>query len=339
LDTACERTVAGTAWLEEHREQLQQTFCLTSVVMPEHEVYKFGNTTPQVSSQRWLIPCAIAGRCLEIRASAVGGDFPPLRSLRLMASLGIVINTVTRSVSIHAFVRNLSFAGASAEALVCAKALRCPVCDRHNRQMQSRRPAKVTAALTFNDHVYVDVFHIVDSGRAFYPCVAILDEATSFTRSRSVGRAFQRSLSRPLRGGSQREDGEGPQAAECVGRLRDVRSLEHTSPALERFGLPLPSPPSAAAEILLQGSLGQARRHMTKWSFLTTPATPSELVPRKDCPSTAAPGRSPYNPTRRPASGEPPRPENGFHMIPRKSGAARSIRTTRSAHDRETDVI
>ena len=78
-------------------------------------------------------------------------------------------------------VRNLSFCGASSESLMAAKALRCAVCLRgRGRPVLSSRPARAIITLTFNEHVYMDIFYIEDATKHLHIAMGIIDEATGF---------------------------------------------------------------------------------------------------------------------------------------------------------------
>ena len=60
-------------------------------------------------------------------------------------------------------LRNLSFAGASKDALLCVKSLRCAVCLRHRSKRATLRPAKHVVMRVFNDLVWLDIFYAEDS--------------------------------------------------------------------------------------------------------------------------------------------------------------------------------
>ena len=91
LDTACQKFVAGDAWLEDfsmrtavHGLEIQQT--------PEHEVFKFGAGAPQVSRIRARLPAAVNGRPFECRTSICRGMLPCLASIVACEQLGLVLN-------------------------------------------------------------------------------------------------------------------------------------------------------------------------------------------------------------------------------------------------------
>ena len=108
LDAACARTVASSAWLRGTAKLLQSHHGIPAVVSDEHELFRFGNGSPQSSSSRWRLVTGIAGAVVEIRSSSLHGSFPLLASLELQKSLGTVIDvgrSVVRFESLGAEVR------------------------------------------------------------------------------------------------------------------------------------------------------------------------------------------------------------------------------------------
>ena len=77
-------------------------------------------------------------------------------------------------------LRNLSFAGASKDALLCVKSLRCAVCLRHRAKRSTLRPAKHVVMRVFNDLVWLDIFYAEDSTMTLWPMMGILDDATFY---------------------------------------------------------------------------------------------------------------------------------------------------------------
>ena len=76
LDSACNRTCCGQAWLDQYLEQLRSSAPepIQQVVshMDEFEKFKFGNGGIAPSSRRWRIPICLAGsRVLPLWVSVV----------------------------------------------------------------------------------------------------------------------------------------------------------------------------------------------------------------------------------------------------------------------------
>ena len=67
LDTACEKTVTGSAWLESY-ESLVQEFGLYTIHCSENETFRVGAGGNHISTLRVRFPAVISGSPVEIRA-------------------------------------------------------------------------------------------------------------------------------------------------------------------------------------------------------------------------------------------------------------------------------
>ena len=84
--------------MNEHDSHLQEQYGLSCYVTPENEKFRFGNTGAQWSTKRWHVAAGVEDTCMELCSSAVTGRFAILASCTLMGSLGILIDTATRTV-------------------------------------------------------------------------------------------------------------------------------------------------------------------------------------------------------------------------------------------------
>ena len=79
-DTASEKTVGTTYYLDRYEKEVLEPLGLRSVSHPQEEFFRFGLGEPQVSRERRAIPVAIGGIPLIISTSVVGpreNDFKP----------------------------------------------------------------------------------------------------------------------------------------------------------------------------------------------------------------------------------------------------------------------
>ena len=75
--------------------------------------------------------------------------------------------------------RHLQLAGVSQEAVKAVKGLHCETCAR-NRQAGTRRPARLTKPLDFNQEVALDTLHLYDQGGEKITVLSMLDLASGY---------------------------------------------------------------------------------------------------------------------------------------------------------------
>ena len=79
----------------------------------------------------------------------------------------------------ESLVRHLAQAGATGQALLGAKHLRCSVCERTKTPHQPR-PSKIVQARRFNDRVFLDIVFIKNVNGETFPYLNILDDASTY---------------------------------------------------------------------------------------------------------------------------------------------------------------
>ena len=77
-----------------------EKYCLEVEKSPEAELFRFGNTKTQTSHERFHIPIAPGGKRAIINVSSVPGSLGILASLELQASLGTIIDTECRTITL-----------------------------------------------------------------------------------------------------------------------------------------------------------------------------------------------------------------------------------------------
>ena len=92
LDSACQRTCCGIAWLEAHPTKLHKDFKVRPRRVKCSEMFQFGKGTPSEAHQRAYIPSGIAGKAMLVGSAVLEEDIPLLASNTFMQYMGAIIN-------------------------------------------------------------------------------------------------------------------------------------------------------------------------------------------------------------------------------------------------------
>ena len=104
LDTACAMSVSSDHWLGKCDENLYGVSGLSATINEEHEYFAFGNCESQLSERYWRLPGCVDGvGAAVVGTSELPGYFPMLCSLNQQGSLGIKIDTETKTADVRAF--------------------------------------------------------------------------------------------------------------------------------------------------------------------------------------------------------------------------------------------
>ncbi|CAE7509174.1 RE1 [Symbiodinium sp. CCMP2456] len=107
LDTACQRSLCSSKWLEKHRQQLRQ-LKLDAKTQAEHEGFQFGTGPVQTSCMHAYFPVCLDGShstCALFGASVMDGE----SDIPLLLSLGMIAK---RLKAVLDFPRNKAYLGA-----------------------------------------------------------------------------------------------------------------------------------------------------------------------------------------------------------------------------------
>jgi len=104
LETACAMSVSSDHWLGNCDENLYGVSGLSAMIVEEHEHFAFGNCESQLSERYWRLPGCVDGvGAAVVGTSELPGYFPMLCSLNQQGSLGIKIDTETKTADVRAF--------------------------------------------------------------------------------------------------------------------------------------------------------------------------------------------------------------------------------------------
>ena len=111
LDTACTKTVAGQAWVDEYLQVLsdRERNTVMKSASSSKSLYRFGDGIESKSKHQLKIPMHIGGDKMEIDVDVVDNDIPLLISLPTMSRLGMILDTKRHTVEINGKVLKLDF--------------------------------------------------------------------------------------------------------------------------------------------------------------------------------------------------------------------------------------
>ena len=110
------------------------------------------------------------------------------------------IHTNLGHPSNESLVRHLAQAGASGQALLGAKHLKCSVCLR-TRPPRQPRPSKAVQSRRFNDRVFLDIIYIKNVAGTSFTYLNILDDATTYQVLEHLPDRSEETVTRALVGG------------------------------------------------------------------------------------------------------------------------------------------
>ena len=107
LDTACQRSCCGTAWIRAHTEKLNE-LGLKTLVRESQEKFQFGSGQPLISERHVFLPAGVNGKCMILGANILPTKIPYLGSFRLLEQLGGILDIpilyqvgVPRAITFH----------------------------------------------------------------------------------------------------------------------------------------------------------------------------------------------------------------------------------------------
>ena len=92
IDTGCQRTVAGTTFLDAHEATLRESHGLCHVRSPEKQHYRFGKGSSVCSTESRWIPIGLMEIPLLLRSSSVNVNIPLLGSRSFLSQMGAVLD-------------------------------------------------------------------------------------------------------------------------------------------------------------------------------------------------------------------------------------------------------
>ncbi|CAE7634004.1 RE2 [Symbiodinium sp. CCMP2592] len=100
-DTACAKSVAGTAWLQNYSNEISRVYQKPELVR-EHEAFRFGTGKVHHSSFHVVLYFEMGGQVIELKASIINGDVPLLLSKDSLAQLGMVYDVAANRADFRA---------------------------------------------------------------------------------------------------------------------------------------------------------------------------------------------------------------------------------------------
>ncbi|CAE7731164.1 unnamed protein product, partial [Symbiodinium sp. KB8] len=88
-DTACAKSVAGTVWLQQYSDCVEQSQGKPELIR-ESEAFKFGTGKVHHSAFHVLVRFKLGDKVIEMKTSIINGDIPLLLSKSALAQLGMV---------------------------------------------------------------------------------------------------------------------------------------------------------------------------------------------------------------------------------------------------------
>ena len=107
LDSACSKTVCGSAWMERYLSCLPNNMRDKIKVETSNQEFRFGGGEQLLSQGLYTIPAKMAGEEVLIKTDVVDSHIPLLLSLSAMKKAGIILNTVKDSATIFGTEVNL----------------------------------------------------------------------------------------------------------------------------------------------------------------------------------------------------------------------------------------
>lgn len=98
IDTACQRTVAGTEWLRIREDTIKRETGFSVKREGQMQTFTFGEGVPTQSTECSVLPCSTNGHPFALRACAVPQPVPRLLSWPAVAKLGMILDTVSGTV-------------------------------------------------------------------------------------------------------------------------------------------------------------------------------------------------------------------------------------------------
>lgn len=99
IDTACQMTVAGPSWHQQHDRHLRERHNLCGVPLDHKQTFRFGDGEPRQTNLRFAFPAGISGVDIVLRVFFVLQPIVCLGSRHLTKALGMILNQVTGCVS------------------------------------------------------------------------------------------------------------------------------------------------------------------------------------------------------------------------------------------------
>ncbi|CAE7241098.1 RE2 [Symbiodinium sp. CCMP2592] len=100
-DTACAKSVAGTAWLQNYSNEISRVYQKPELVR-EHEAFRFGTGKVHHSSFHVVLYFEMGGQVIELKASIINGDVPLLLSKDSLAQLEMVYDVAANRADFRA---------------------------------------------------------------------------------------------------------------------------------------------------------------------------------------------------------------------------------------------